>query len=97
MSDPSKYPVLVHCFAGTHRTGAYCAIYRMEQEHWTNAQALAEMKTYGYITLDEEWDILGYLEVYRPTWKEPAAQPVIRRPPAMPGVRHVRHSRRSED
>src|SRR5262249_6290910 len=42
MADAANYPVLVHCLAGVHRTGACCAIYRMEQEHWTNARALAE-------------------------------------------------------
>jgi protein tyrosine/serine phosphatase len=68
MKDPSNYPVLVHCFAGIHRTGAYCAVYRMEHDHWTNAQAIAEMKSCGYSNLDDEFDILGYLEHYRPSW-----------------------------
>jgi protein tyrosine/serine phosphatase len=68
MSDPSNYPVLVHCFAGIHRTGAYCAIYRMEREHWSNARAIDEMKACGYTNLDEELDILGFMEQYRPTW-----------------------------
>jgi tyrosine-protein phosphatase SIW14 len=68
MSDPQNYPVLVHCFAGIHRTGAYCAIYRMEFEHWTNARAIAEMKACGYTNLDDELDILGFMEQYRPTW-----------------------------
>lgn len=72
MDDPANYPVLVHCFAGSHRTGAYCAIYRMEYEHWSNADALAEMKAYGYCNLDDELDILGYLEQYRPRWRHPA-------------------------
>ena len=36
MANPENYPVLVHCFAGVHRTGAYCAIYRMEHEHQSN-------------------------------------------------------------
>jgi protein tyrosine/serine phosphatase len=71
LNDPRNYPVLVHCFAGIHRTGAYCAIYRMEFEHWTNAQAIAEMKSCGYGNLEEELDILGYLEQYRPTWMPP--------------------------
>ena len=71
LSDPRNYPVLVHCFAGVHRTGAYCAIYRMEFEHWTNERALAEMKACGYTNLDDEWDILGYLEQYRPSWRAP--------------------------
>jgi len=69
LADPANYPVLVHCFAGIHRTGAYCAIYRMEHEHWTNEQAISEMRGCGYINLGEEWDILGYLEQYKPTWK----------------------------
>jgi tyrosine-protein phosphatase SIW14 len=68
MSDPRNYPVLVHCFAGIHRAGAYCAIYRMEFEHWSNAQAIAEMKACGYSNLDDELDILGFMEQYRPSW-----------------------------
>jgi tyrosine-protein phosphatase SIW14 len=65
MDNPKNYPVLIHCFAGSHRTGAYVAIYRMEYEGWSNRQVLEEMKTYGYDNLDEEWDIQGYLESYR--------------------------------
>jgi hypothetical protein len=30
---------------------------------------MAEMKTCGYNTLDDEWDISTYLEKYRPRWK----------------------------
>ena len=77
MDDPRNYPVLVHCFAGIHRTGAYCAVYRMEFEHWTNARAIAEMKACGYTNLDEELDILGFMEQYRPTW-----MPKVETPPA---------------
>jgi protein tyrosine/serine phosphatase len=68
MSDPRNHPVLVHCFAGIHRSGAYCAIYRMEFEHWSNADAIAEMKECGYSNLDKELDILEFLEQYRPSW-----------------------------
>jgi tyrosine-protein phosphatase SIW14 len=97
MADPANYPVLVHCLAGIHRTGAACAIYRMEQEHWSNERAMREMKESGYDTLDDEWDILGYLEIYQPTWKEPMEPtPVRRRPPGKPGVKQTRHSSRAE-
>jgi tyrosine-protein phosphatase SIW14 len=72
MDDPANYPVLIHCFAGIHRTGAYCAVYRMEYQHWTNDEAIAEMKACGYINLDDELDVLGYLEHYYPRWKGPA-------------------------
>jgi protein tyrosine/serine phosphatase len=69
MDNPENYPVLVHCFAGIHRTGAFCAIYRMEYEGWTNAGAIAEMKACGYNTLEDEWDVLGYIEKYQPRKK----------------------------
>lgn len=70
MADPHNYPVLVHCFAGIHRTGAYCAVYRMEFDHWTNARAIEEVKAFGYTNLDGEEDILGYLEHYKPAWAD---------------------------
>ena len=73
MNDPKNYPVLIHCYAGVHRTGAFCAVYRMEYEHWTNAQAIAELRACGYRDLDDEWDLLDYLETYEPTWKRTAA------------------------
>ena len=68
MDDPGHYPVLVHCFAGIHRTGAMVAVYRMEYDHWPTAEALDELRTNGYRNLDDEWDVLGYLEQYRPRW-----------------------------
>ena len=79
MADPANYPVLIHCCAGIHRTGAYCAIYRMEHDHWSNADAIAELKRSGYVNLDQEWDILGYLEDYRPTWMGPTTEPTAPR------------------
>jgi protein tyrosine/serine phosphatase len=69
IADSKNYPILVHCFAGIHRTGAYVAVYRMEREHWTNEEAIGEVKACGYENLGEELDILTYLENYRPTWK----------------------------
>jgi tyrosine-protein phosphatase SIW14 len=66
LSDPRHHPVLVHCFAGIHRTGAYCAIYRMEFEGWPRERALLEMKSCGYDNLESEYDIRGYLEQYQP-------------------------------
>jgi tyrosine-protein phosphatase SIW14 len=69
MRDPANYPVLVHCFAGVHRTGAFCAVYRMEVEHWSNEEALAEMVRCGYDILDEHQDLRSYLVNYRPNWR----------------------------
>jgi protein tyrosine/serine phosphatase len=74
MDDPANQPVLIHCFAGVHRTGAYCAVYRIEYEGWSNAAAIAEMKRCGYLNLDEELDVLGYVERYRRRSAPPAPQ-----------------------
>ncbi len=78
MDNAANYPVLIHCFAGLHRTGAYCAVYRMDYQGWTNADALAEMKKIGYHTVDGEWDILTFLEGYRPG-QEGVIRPVSRK------------------
>ena len=74
MDDPENYPVLMHCFAGIHRTGAFCAVYRMEYQHWTNAEALDELRRHGYTHLDDEWDLLEYLENFQPRWKRSAEE-----------------------
>lgn len=69
MDNPDNYPVLMHCWRGVHRTGAFCAIYRMEYEHWSNQEALAELYQAGYTNLFDEFDILGFLGNFRPRWQ----------------------------
>jgi len=98
MDDPNNYPVLIHCFAGVHRTGAYCAIYRMERDHWSNADAIRELKTSGYSNLDEELDVLGYLEAYKPSWREdaPDAAPALRKRPPAKSKKTVSKSERAK-
>jgi protein tyrosine/serine phosphatase len=93
MKDPSNFPVLIHCFAGVHRTGAFCAVYRMEFQHWDNAQAIEEMKACGYFNLDDELDILNYLEQYRPSWRREPTEPLHLRV-SNDAVRTVGHPKR---
>lgn len=71
LRDAKKYPrpILVHCFKGTHRTGIYIALYRMEIERWSNEEAIAELMDQGYDLLEDEPDVHGYLRAYVPTWK----------------------------
>lgn len=59
-------PILVHCLAGKHRTGAFVALYRMEYQHWPNEDAIAEMQAGGYEGIANEDDVRGYLERYIP-------------------------------
>lgn len=68
MKDPKNYPVLIHCFAGVHRTGAHCAVYRMEHNRWSNERAIAEVIEHGYDNLATELDLLSFLESYVPSW-----------------------------
>jgi tyrosine-protein phosphatase SIW14 len=66
MDDPANFPVLVHCMRGVHRTGAFCAVYRMEYQGWSNAKAIEELRDCGYKELEDEFDILTFLEQYKP-------------------------------
>jgi protein tyrosine/serine phosphatase len=93
ISDPDNYPILVHCFAGIHRTGAYVAIYHMERDHWSNDEAIADLVAGGYTTLKYDLDLLGYLEQYRPTWKQSSEPPTAPpHPPTTPtATRRVHH------
>lgn len=72
MDDRANYPVLVHCFAGIHRTGTMCAIFRMEYHRWPAERAINEMQQCGFDPKDMIESIGGYLRAYRPRWQSSA-------------------------
>ena len=48
VKDTTQYPMFIHCHAGKDRTGAMTAIYRVAVDGWTNAEAVEEMKAFGF-------------------------------------------------
>lgn len=66
MDNPANYPVLMHCWGGVHRTGAFCAVYRMEYERWSNKDAIEELLNSGYREFDDKLDLLEFVEKYAP-------------------------------
>ena len=64
LDDPAAQPVLVHCFAGIHRTGGYVAVYRMEMNGWSAYEAIEEMKGMGTVRTTFDDEIPNYLEDY---------------------------------
>jgi protein tyrosine/serine phosphatase len=47
MTDPANQPVFVHCSRGADRAGVVAAVYRMEVDGWSMAEAEAEMAAFG--------------------------------------------------
>jgi protein tyrosine/serine phosphatase len=74
LDDPANHPVLLHCFAGCHRTGIHCAVFRMEFDRWTNDEAIDEMRRLGYDNILHEEDALTYLRTYVPRWQRKSSQ-----------------------
>ncbi len=48
MADPANQPVFVHCAHGQDRTGIVVAVYRMDVDGWTEADAEQEMQAFGF-------------------------------------------------
>jgi protein tyrosine/serine phosphatase len=46
MTDPANQPVYLHCNVGADRTGVVVAVYRMEVDGWSKAEA--EMEDFGF-------------------------------------------------
>lgn len=69
VDDPANRPVWVHCSAGRHRTGYFCALYRIERMGWSVDEAMAEMISFGFDMTDQSV-VLDQLKAYRPgRWK----------------------------
>ena len=65
-SGDKTAPLLIHCFAGEHRTGAMVAIYRMEYCGWRNDEAIEEMTSVGNLRTSYARSLTDYLKAYTP-------------------------------
>lgn len=54
-------PILIHCFAGIHRTGAHVAVYRVMRNGYTPAEAIAELKDCGKPTTTYVGNLIPFL------------------------------------
>ncbi len=65
MDNKANHPVLVHCFAGIHRTGTMCALFRIDSQGWTADRAIEEMQLRGFDPADMHEHIEAYVRGYR--------------------------------
>jgi protein tyrosine/serine phosphatase len=65
VGDARRQPVLVHCARGKERSGVCGAVFRMEFDGWTNAEALREMQALGFAE-DTLPALRRYVATYRP-------------------------------
>ena len=85
VDDKSQWPILVHCSRGKERSGVLSAIFRIENERWSNEMALEE--TYrlglerGAMPIPED-----FIKNYRARWAggEDTAQRSARNLPEVP-------------
>lgn len=52
IDDPANRPVFVHCKAGSDRTGAVVACYRIARAQWTAKRAIEECFHYGMMRIE---------------------------------------------
>ena len=53
LDDSSAGPVFIHCRRGADRTGTVLACYRIAHDHWENAKALSEARSFGMSWLEK--------------------------------------------
>jgi len=67
-AERKQCPVLVHCQAGTERTGGVIAVYRMLVEGMPEARAFAEARSYGHNDRENP-HLVPFIEEHLQEWK----------------------------
>lgn len=71
VTDPENQPVLVHCAAGSERTGCLVGLFRMKTEGYTVDEVIAESQTFNH---DPEKN--PHLRTMLETWSGPVLEAV---------------------
>ena len=64
--DSVPKPILVHCFAGIHRTGVHVAAYRIDKHGWTNAEAMEELRWMGTRRTNYAENLVQFVQALKP-------------------------------
>lgn len=74
LDDPNAPPTLVHCAAGTNRTGLAVGLYRLHCQHWPLDEVLAEMRRFDFEDLPKHENLRAALaaEAARVAHTQPA-------------------------
>jgi hypothetical protein len=67
LSEPTLYPIFVHCLHGSDRTGCIIALWRVTHDGWSVADAIEEMRAFG-----NSWIEMGYRKEIEKYLKEHA-------------------------
>jgi protein tyrosine/serine phosphatase len=71
VTNPANQPVYVHCVHGRDRTGTMVAVYRMVKHKYSNEQAFAEMRSFGF-TPEDYPSLAAFVKSYKPAVATPA-------------------------
>ncbi len=69
LDNPANYPMLIHCKAGLHRTGLLTAVYRLEMQRRSKADAVRELRANGFGTYgatDGNAYLVRFIEQFEP-------------------------------
>lgn len=83
VEDPRRWPILIHCQGGIHRTGLLSALYRIQYQGWSAAAAIAEMEDLWFDwTVRDREELKRYLREYQPDPQRrvPRARPTAQAP-----------------
>lgn len=72
VNNPDNQPILVHCVGGKHRTGTVVALFRMDVDRWSPADAIKEMQAFdfGEISPVQDLNLRTFWARPRPSPKE---------------------------